>query len=200
MGPQSTETLAAKLAAGPALRKQTSRQSHHDIGNVDRDPVKLLAASSAGRVKRLVPLRYGRMLASPFAFYRGSAIIQAHDLAKTPHTGLVQQICGDWHLTNFGGFATQERSLIFDINDFDETHPGPWEWDAKRLPASLTLAVRHLDMAAPDADDVVFAAVKSYQRNMDTYTQLGALSLWYERIKLESLVAETPDKFSRNTV
>lgn len=200
MGQENMETLAEKLAAGRALRKQTNRQSHQQIGNVDRDPVKLLAASSAGRVKRLIPLRYGRMLMSPFAFYRGSAIIQAHDLAQTPHTGLVQQICGDCHLMNFGGFATPERSLIFDINDFDETHPGPWEWDIKRLAASLILAARHLDMAAPDADEVVFAAVKSYQRNMDAYAQMGTLSLWYERITMESLLAETPDKLTRQTL
>ena len=200
MGHKEVETLAEKLAAGRALRKQTNRQSHHEIGKVDRDPVKLLAASSAGRVKRLIPLRYGRMLMSPFAFYRGSAIIQAHDLAHTPHTGLVQQICGDCHLMNFGGFATPERSLIFDINDFDETHPGPWEWDVKRLAASLTLAAQHLGLAAPDADEVVFAAVKSYQRNMAAFAQMGALSLWYERISMESLLAETPNKLIRQTL
>jgi hypothetical protein len=141
------------------------------------------------KVKRWVPLRYGRMLMSPFAFYRGSAIIQAHDLAQTPHSSLVQQICGDCHLMNFGGFATPQRSLIFDINDFDETHPGPWEWDVNRLAATLTLAARHLDMAAPDADEVVFVAVKSYQRNMDAYAQMGALSLWCGRISMESLLA-----------
>lgn len=200
MDHKSIETLDEKLAAGRELRKQTNRQSHREIGNVDRDPVKLLEASSAGRVKRLIPLRYGRMLTSPFAFYRGSAIIQAHDLAQTPHTGLVQQICGDCHLMNFGGFATPERSLIFDINDFDETHPGPWEWDVKRLAASLTLAAQHLGMAAPDVDEVVFAAVKSYQRNMNAYAQMGALSLWYERISMESLLAETPDKLTRQAL
>ena len=112
MGHKNMETLEEKLSAGRALRKQTNRQSHREIGNVDRE--------------------------SPFAFYRGSAIIQAHDLAQTLHTSLVQQFCGDCHLMNFGGFATPERSLIFDINDFDETHPGPWEWNFKRLAASLT--------------------------------------------------------------
>lgn len=197
---QNSETLAEKFSAGRALRKQTNRPSHKAIGHVDRDPVKLLDASSAGRVQRLVPLRYGRMLTSPFAFYRGSAIIQAHDLAGTPHTGLTQQICGDCHLMNFGGFATPERNLIFDINDFDETHPGPWEWDVKRLAASLTLAARHLDLKAADADEAVFTAVKSYQRNMGSYAQTGALALWYERITLESLIADTPDKVARQTL
>jgi uncharacterized protein (DUF2252 family) len=118
------ETLEKRFAAGRKLRNQVSRSSHDVIGDTHRDPIKLLESSSAGRVERLVPLRYGRMLASPFAFYRGSAIIQAHDLATTPHTGLIQQICGDCHLMNFGGFATPERNLNFDINDFDETHPG----------------------------------------------------------------------------
>jgi uncharacterized protein (DUF2252 family) len=200
MTEQSRQTLAEKFAAGRKLRKQTSRQSHKHIGNVDRDPIKLLESSSAGRVQRLVPLRYGRMLASPFAFYRGSAIIQAHDLASTPHTGLVQQICGDCHLMNFGGFATPERNLIFDINDFDETHPGPWEWDLKRLAASLTLAARHLDLPVSAADDVVFTAVQSYQRNMGDYAQMGALSLWYERITMESLISATQDKVAKQTL
>jgi len=198
--PKSSGTLAEKIDAGRGMRQLCIRSSHHAIGHVDRDPVKLLKASSAGRVQRLVPLRYGRMLTSPFAFYRGSAIIQAHDLAGTPHTGLVQQICGDCHLMNFGGFATPERNLIFDINDFDETHPGPWEWDVKRLVASLTLAARHLDLTMAAADEAVFTAVKSYQRNMGAYAQMGALSLWYERITLESLIAATPDKVAKQTL
>lgn len=153
-----------------------------------------------GRVKRLVPLRYGRMLASPFAFFRGSAIIQAHDLAGTPHSGLVQQICGDCHLMNFGGFATPERSLVFDINDFDETHPGPWEWDVKRLSASFTLAARHLGLAEADANEVVFACVKSYQSNMHRYAQMGAMSRWYDRITMASLVSTAKDKITRQTL
>lgn len=194
------ETLADKSAAGRDLRKQTSRQSHKATGHVDRDPVRLLESSSGGRVRRLVPLRYGRMLASPFAFYRGSAILQAHDLAGTPHTGLVQQICGDCHLMNFGGFATPERNLIFDINDFDETHLGPWEWDVKRLAASLTLAARHLGLAATAADEAVLTMVRSYQNNMATYTHMGALELWYERITMESLVSAAQDKVARQTL
>ena len=137
-------TLKERLNNGRALRKTAGRSAHAAPGNLKRDPVALLESSSRGRVEALVPLRYGRMLTSPFAFYRGTAIIQAHDLAGTPHSGIVGQICGDCHLMNFGGFATPERTLVFDINDLDETHPGPWEWDLKRLAASLTIAARHL--------------------------------------------------------
>src|SRR5579871_5039905 len=120
------ETLADRRAVGRNARKNTPRSANSDIGNIRRDPVRLLRESSRGRVESLVPLRYGRMLASPFTFYRGSAIIQAHDLAKTANSGFHFQICGDCHLMNFGGFATPERALVFDINDFDETAVGPW--------------------------------------------------------------------------
>jgi uncharacterized protein (DUF2252 family) len=197
MTTRAQQTLEQRFAAGRDLRKQVKRQSHSAIGKVDRDPVKLLETSSLGRVPRLVPLRYGRMLTSPFAFYRGSAIIQAHDLASTPHTGLFHQICGDCHLMNFGGFATPERNLVFDINDFDETHPGPWEWDLKRLAASLTLAARHLGFLALASDEVVLQAVQSYQTHMRSYAEMGALELWYKNITMESLVAETTDMASR---
>ncbi|MGA8393906.1 MAG: DUF2252 family protein, partial [Burkholderiaceae bacterium] len=163
-----TETTKCKerLAQGRAMRKTVGRSSHEALGNIKRDPVALLERSSKGRVERLIPLRYGRMLTSPFAFYRGSAIIQAHDLAGTPHTGIVQQICGDCHLMNFGGFATPERNLVFDLNDFDETHPGPWEWDVKRLVASLTICARHLGLKSVAADAVVTSAIDSYQNHM----------------------------------
>jgi uncharacterized protein (DUF2252 family) len=122
-----TITVAERRAEGRAARSTTPRRTHAQAGRTDRDPLALLETSSAGRVAALVPLRYGRMLASPFAFFRGSAIIQAHDLAGTPDSGLHFQICGDCHLMNFGGFATPERDLLFDLNDFDETAPGPWE-------------------------------------------------------------------------
>ncbi len=178
-----------RLGDGRELRKKTPRKAHSVIGNVKRDPIKLLEASSAGRVERLVPLRYGRMLASPFAFYRGTAIIQAHDLAGTPDSGLVQQICGDCHLMNFGGYATPERSLLFDINDFDETHPGPWEWDLKRLAASFMVAARHLGFKAGAAQDIVHATVRSYQQKMAEYAGMGALDIWYDRITYDRILA-----------
>ncbi|WP_273429411.1 DUF2252 domain-containing protein [Chitinibacter tainanensis] len=183
----------AKYAAGRALRDTTARGSHHHPGNLERDPVQLLKQSSQGRVQRLVPLRYGRMLTSPFAFYRGSAIIQAHDLAGTPHSGIYQQICGDCHLMNFGGFATPERNLIFDLNDFDETHPGPWEWDVKRLAASFALAADHIGCHQDKMDDIVYAGIRSYQSHLAVYAELPALSLWYEKISFADLREDATD-------
>ena len=147
---------------GRALRKTVRRRDHQALGHLDRDPVALLQSTDKGRVERLVPLKYGRMLASPFAFFRGSAILQAHDLKHTPNTGLFHPICGDAHLMNFGGYGTPERQLAFDLNDFDEAYPGPWEWDLKRLVASLELAARHLGLSAAEGDAAVAAAVAGY--------------------------------------
>ncbi|MDX6011601.1 DUF2252 family protein [Cupriavidus necator] len=168
-------TVEARRERGRAARQKVPRGAHEAIGNVDRDPVELLEISSHGRVERLVPLRYGRVIQSPFAFYRGSAIIQAHDLAGTADSGLHMQICGDCHLANFGGFATPERALLFDLNDFDETSPGPWEWDLKRLCASFVVAARHLQHKAGVAEAVVREAVGSYQRRMLAYAEMGML-------------------------
>ncbi|AQV93281.1 DUF2252 domain-containing protein [Cupriavidus necator] len=175
---------------GKALRTQVPRGAHDAIGNVDRDPVALLETSSEGRVPRLVPLRYGRMIQSPFAFFRGSAIIQAHDLAGTPDSGLPMQICGDCHLANFGGFASPERALLFDLNDFDETSPGPWEWDLKRLSASFVVAARHLRHKAGVAEALVREVVGSYQRRTAAYAEMGMLDTWYDRITFERLLEE----------
>jgi hypothetical protein len=176
-----------RRARGRAARQQAPRSTHDAIGNVDRDPVELLKQSSAGRVEALVPLRYGRMLVSPFTFYRGSAILQAHDLAGTPDSGIHMQICGDCHLSNFGGFATPERSLIFDLNDFDETAVGPWEWDVKRLVASFTIAGRHLGHGDAAADEFAFCAAESYRTRMGEYADMGVLDLWYERITFDRM-------------
>jgi uncharacterized protein (DUF2252 family) len=181
------DSLADQRAKGRAARGKTPRSAHSAIGKTDRDPVELLRENSKGRVEALVPLRYGRMLESPFTFYRGSAIIQAHDLSTTPDSGFHFQICGDCHLMNFGGFATQERALAFDINDFDETAPGPWEWDLKRLAASFCIAVRHLGHGDALADDVVATVVQSYQKWIATYSGMSALELWYELITFERL-------------
>ncbi|MFM0339564.1 DUF2252 domain-containing protein [Paraburkholderia fungorum] len=171
-------------------RRQVPRREQAAIGNIDRDPVELLEINSAGRIERLVPLRYGRMIESPFAFYRGSAIIQAHDLAGTPNSGLILQICGDCHLANFGGFATPERALLFDLNDFDETSPGPWEWDLKRLAASFVVAARHLQHKRGVAEELVHRAVSSYQTRMAAYAEMGILDIWYERITFDRLLSE----------
>ena len=197
---RNAKTVKQRQDHGRSLRKKAARKAHSAVGNVKRDPIKLLEASSVGRVARLVPLRYGRMLTSPFAFYRGSAIIQAHDLAGTPHSGLIQQICGDCHLMNFGGFATPERNLLFDISDFDETHPGPWEWDVKRLAASFTVAARHLGLQRGVADDIVFGAIQSYQLKMADYAELGALDTWYDKITYERIIGWLKSNADRELV
>ncbi|MEZ2351614.1 DUF2252 domain-containing protein [Caballeronia sp. RCC_10] len=184
---RDVQSWQERRANGRAARRRTSRGAHAMIGNVDRDPIALLRVSSERRVATLVPLRYGRMLASPFAFYRGSAIVQAHDLAGTADSGITIQICGDCHLANFGGFATPERTLIFDLNDFDETARGPCEWDLKRLIASFTVAGRHLGMGDLAADELAYRAAESYQRHMREYAEMGVLDLWYERITFAQL-------------
>lgn len=183
----SLPLIQERRARGRAARSAVPRGSHETVGNVDRDAVDLLQRSSAGRVGALVPLRYGRMLVSPFTFFRGSAIVQAHDLAGTPDSGIHLQICGDCHLSNFGGFATPERALIFDLNDFDETALGPWEWDLKRLVASFTVAGRTLGHGNAAADEFAFLVAQSYQTRIDEYAEMGALELWYERITFDRL-------------
>jgi uncharacterized protein (DUF2252 family) len=141
-----------RRAEGKALREMTPRAAHAgwQAPSGRRDPIELLNESDLGRIPTLIPIRYGRMMQSPFAFYRGAAAIMAVDLVSTPKSGLHVQACGDAHLMNFGGFATPERNIFFDINDFDETLPAPWEWDVKRLSASIVIAARHLRM--PDSD------------------------------------------------
>ncbi len=196
----SQTTFEQRIEFGQAIRDSVPRDSHSSIGNVKRDPIKLLKANSAGRVERLIPLRYGRMLASPFAFYRGSAILQAHDLATTPHTGLTVQICGDAHLMNFGGFATPERNLVFDMNDFDEAHPGPWEWDVKRLAASITVAARSLGFKSAAADKMVFNAVENYRTCMIEFSKMGALELWYEMTTFDELLKRSKYEEGRKAI
>jgi uncharacterized protein (DUF2252 family) len=144
-----------------------------------RDPLDLLEAQAATRVPELVPIRYGRMLASPFAFYRGGAAIMAADLASGAHTGLQVQLCGDAHLSNFGGFASPERELILDLNDFDETLPGPWEWDVKRLAASLEIAGRERGFDAKTCRSLVLAAAGEYRHSMNEFAGLRNLEMWY---------------------
>jgi len=139
-----------------------------------------------------VPIRYGRMLQSPFAFYRGSAAIMAADLAHTPVTGIPVQACGDCHLANFGGFATPERNILFDINDFDETLPGPWEWDVKRLAASFVLAARSLGLNDGKGRDAAVASVRSYREHMREFAEMHPLELWYSRIDQNDFLATLP--------
>jgi uncharacterized protein (DUF2252 family) len=174
---------------GRLARSKVPRSAQDAIGDVRRNPIELLQKHSAGRVASLVPLRYGRMLASPFTFFRGSAIIQAHDLATTPDSGIHLQICGDCHLSNFGGFATPERTLAFDLNDFDETAHGPWEWDLKRLAASFVIAARHFGHGEAAAGEFAHVVTQSYQTRMQQYAEMGALDLWYERITFDGMYA-----------
>ena len=147
-----------------------------------RDPVDVLTAQAETRVPDLVPIRYGRMLVSPFTFYRGAAAIMAEDLAGTPTTEIVTQLCGDAHLSNFGGFGTPERDLVFGLNDFDETLPGPWEWDIKRLAASMVIAARDRGLSAKQSRQVATATAGEYRRSMREYAKLSNLELWYRRI------------------
>ena len=166
---------------GKSARSKTPREVHaawEPPGNRP-DPVDLLEAQAATRIPELVPIRYGRMLASPFAFYRGAAAIMASDLATMPNTELHVQLCGDAHLSNFGGFASPERELILDINDFDETLPGPWEWDVKRLAASLEIAGRERGFDAKTRRSLVLATVGEYHRAMREFGEQRNLDLWY---------------------
>jgi uncharacterized protein (DUF2252 family) len=185
-----TLTIAERRDQGRQARQRCPRQSHGTWKSKDRthDPLELLRYSNADRIPGLVPVRHGRMLQSPFAFFRGSAIIQARDLAASPGSGIIVQACGDCHLMNFGGFATPERHLVFDINDFDETFPAPWEWDVKRLAASIAVAAHHLSFPDAAAESAVRAAVASYCRMMSEYAGYKALEMWYTQIRLEDLL------------
>ncbi len=183
-------SLAERLAAGRSLRARVPRSAHADWKPAgDRpDPVDLLEASNRNRVPGLVPIRYGRMLASPFTFLRGAAAVMARDLAATPATGLRVQACGDCHLMNFGAFASPERTLLFDINDFDETLPAPWEWDVKRLAASVAVAGRHLGASKRDCQGAVLACVRSYRERLREFARMKVLEVWYAHIPFQTLV------------
>ncbi len=191
-----------RRADGKALRESVPRDAHgHWKAPKDRrDPVDLLNESNVGRVPDLIPIRFGRMMASPFAFYRGSACVMAADLATTPVSGIKVQACGDAHLSNFGGFATPERRAIFDINDFDETLPGPWEWDVKRLAASVVLAGRHIRLAESDTARAVAATVRSYRERMADYGAMRALDVWYDTIDIDRFLSELETDEQRQRV
>jgi uncharacterized protein (DUF2252 family) len=150
--------------------------------------VALLEAQAAARVPELVPIRYGRMLVSPFTFFRGAAAIMAADLASTPDTEITVQCCGDAHLSNFGVFGSPERQMIFDINDFDETLPGPWEWDVKRLAASFEVAGRDLGFSPADRRSIVMAVSREYRRSLRQASQGGALEVWYSHMEVSQMV------------
>ena len=183
-------SAATRFEQGRALRQATPRISHSRLGiaKKGRDVVALIEASNADRMEELIPLRHSRMLESPFAFYRGSSMVQAADLVNTPSSGITVQACGDAHLMNFGSFASPERELVFDINDFDETFPAPWEWDVKRLAASLVLAARWRGFSAAVAREMVAAAAARYRGAMRDYAGQSTLAVWYSHITAADLL------------
>jgi uncharacterized protein (DUF2252 family) len=183
-----------RAAAGKALREKVPREWHGAWKEFKGrpSPIDILQESDAGRMKELVPIRYGRMLQSPFAFYRGSAGLMASDLSRTPNTGLKVQACGDCHLMNFGGFATPERNIIFDINDFDETSPAPWEWDVKRLVASMVLAARSIGLSDSKGRDCAETAARSYREHMREFSRMDPLRVWYTTISAEDIIEAVP--------
>lgn len=177
---QRSAPRASRWKSGKAQRARVPLASHAEVTRAaGTDPVALLDGQSSTRVPELVPVRYGRMLVSPFTFYRGAALIMADDLAAGPRTGLITQLCGDAHLSNFGVFASPERRLVFDLNDFDETHPGPFEWDVKRLAASLEIAGRNNQLSRKQRRSVVLAAAKAYRRTMREFAAKTNLEVWY---------------------
>ena len=190
-------TVAERTARGKAARAEVPRSSHgtFEPAPTRPDPVELLERQARTRVPELVPIRYGRMLVSPFTFYRGAAMIMAHDLAATPRSGLHVQCCGDAHLSNFGVFASPERRLVFDINDFDETLPGPWEWDVKRLAASMLIAARDNGYRVKDQERIVLDTVGQYRAAMREFAGMDNLAVWYARLEIEALLAERAAQF-----
>jgi uncharacterized protein (DUF2252 family) len=195
-------TVADRMAGGRAARRSAPRSSLGVLDlRPDRDPIALLQAQDATRVPDLVPIRYGRMLASPLAFLRGGAAVMAHDLADAPSSGLLVQLCGDAHLLNFGGFATPERNLVFDVNDFDETAPGPFEWDVKRLAASLEVAGRERGLRRAERRRAVRDGVRSYREAMHGFAGMADLDVWYARLdaraELRELRAEKDRKLAK---
>jgi uncharacterized protein (DUF2252 family) len=182
-------TPAERAERGKVARRQVPRENHavFDPGSRRPYPLSLLEQQAVSRVPELVPVRYGRMAVSAFSYYRGAALPMAHDLATTPVSGLAVQVCGDAHLSNFGLFASPERKLVFDINDFDETLPGPWEWDIKRLAASLEVAGRENGFPAKDRLKIVLATVAHYRQVMRTAAGMTNLGVWYTQIDIETL-------------
>jgi uncharacterized protein (DUF2252 family) len=202
----------AHKSASPAVVRQRSREQLYTEGKTIRDTcprashagwkpaadrsdsIEILEASNKGRLPELIPVRYGRMIPSPFVFFRGAAAIMAADLAHTPNTGIRVQSCGDAHLMNFGAFATPERRVVFDINDFDETLPAPWEWDVKRLATSFLIASRSNGFSEADARKTALRCVRSYRERMAEFAQMRTLEVWYARLDLETILPSIKDQ------
>ena len=192
-------SVAERVEIGKAARKQAPRAVHAEFEPSPGrpDPIALLESQAETRVPELVPIRYGRMMVSPFAFYRGAALIMASDLARTPVSGIRAQLCGDAHLSNFGVFASAERSLVFDLNDFDETLRGPWEWDVKRLAASLAVAGRENGYTRKERKGIVREMVAGYRTAMQQFAGMPNLAVWYARLDIEPRLAALRDHSSR---
>ena len=195
-------SVAERVARGKAARAEVPRSSHAVFEPAPHraDPIELLERQAETRVPELVPVRYGRMLVSPFTFYRGAALIMAADLAATPRSGLTVQCCGDAHLSNFGVFASPERRLVFDLNDFDETLPGPWEWDVKRLAVSMLIAARDNGYARKDQDQVVLDTVAEYRAAMARFAAMNNLEVWYAHLDIEAVVQELGPQLKTSAV
>jgi uncharacterized protein (DUF2252 family) len=199
--PQPPENARRKerLAEGKELRAVVPRERHAEWTPppARRDPIDILEESNTGRLPHLIPIRYGRMLRSPFTFLRGSAGLMASDLATLPSTGLRVQACGDCHLMNFGMFATPERNLVFDMNDFDETLPAPWEWDVKRLAVSFAVAARDNGRPDKEARSAAVTCVRAYREHLRDCSKRSPLDVWYEKLDIQSLIDEAPDARAR---
>jgi uncharacterized protein (DUF2252 family) len=185
-------SVGERVARGKAARSEVPRSRHAEFAPAAHrpDPVDLLQSQAESRVPELVPIRYGRMLVSPFTFYRGAALVMAADLAASPHSGLQAQLCGDAHLSNFGVFASPDRRLVFDLNDFDETLPGPWEWDVKRLAVSFVVAGRENAYSAKQRKMIVLETVGAYRKAMREFASKPSLDVWYARIEVDALMSE----------
>lgn len=188
-----------RIQIGKSLRERLPRSSHAiwQPPAAGREPIEIIEASNRGRLQELIPIRYGRMLRSPFTFLRGSAALMAYDLATTPKTDIIVQACGDCHLLNFGFFATPERNLVFDINDFDETLPAPWEWDLKRLVVSFVIAGRDSDLSDQESKAAAIDCARSYREHLREYSRLSPLEVWYTRIGAEQAIKMAPDEKTR---
>lgn len=198
--PKEARTPEDSKAHGKDLREKVPLESHGDWAPAsDRpDPVSLLKEQGASRLQDLLPVRYERMSASAFTFYRGGALIMAWDLSKTPSTGIEVQACGDAHISNFGLFNSPERRTVFDINDFDETLPGPWEWDVKRLAASVEICGRDRGFSEAERTDMVISCVQGYRQAMREFAKMGNLDVWYAHMDVDALqerfAAQMPKK------
>lgn len=194
-------SLAERVARGKAARRTTPRRllGTFDVTGARPGAVETLEEQARTRVQQLVPIRYGRMLVSPFAFFRGAAAIMAGDLARLPSTGLTAQCCGDAHVSNFGAFASPDRRLVFDLNDFDETLPAPFEWDVKRLAASIAIAAEDNGLRTRDGDASVLAGVRAYREAMARFARTPTLDVWYTRLDVDDLVAANASRFARKS-